>query len=476
LRNCHNIYSASSEHSICFAVQPEAADVAKKLIEEEFALEITAHIIDKVLVERELSIIAVVGEKMRFRPGISGKLFSVMGRSGINVVAIAQGSSELNISAVISKIDELKALNVIHHTYFLPKMKIINLFMVGAGLVGAALLEQIRLKHQFYLQNDNIEIRLIGLANSRKMRFLEDGLDIDEWKNILKRSGEQANLGRFIDEMCGMGLPNTLFIDCTASNSIPEHYLKIVSSGISIATPNKIANSGSYEQYLALRDASERYGANFFYETNVGAGLPVINTLQELMKCGEKIIKIEGILSGTLSYIFNSFEGERKLSSIVKEAQQRGYTEPDPRVDLGGMDVARKLLILIREAGDGIELDDLEIEALIPVDCFNADSVEHFFSKLESYDSYFEEMKNSAAEKGNVLRYVASYENGSAKIGLTEVDSSHPLYSVKGSENIISFTTENYNECPMVIKGPGAGAEVTAAGVFTDVIRFSNLI
>ncbi len=469
------ISQASSEHSICVAVLPDAASLAKKLIEKEFELEIKAHIVDGVIIEKELSIVAVVGENMRSTPGISGRLFNALGKNGINVVAIAQGSSELNISVVVYKKDETKALNAIHEAFFLSDTKTIHIFIVGTGLIGSTLLKMINNQLENFKRTQRLEMNIVGITNTRKMIIDEKGVDVSEWRELLSNSEKRASLKEFVKELISLNLPNSIFVDCTASSEVVDFYERIFEASISIVTSNKLSNIGSYKKYKELREAAAKHNVMFLYETNVGAGLPVINTLRDLMVSGDNIIEIEGIFSGTLSYIFNNFTGEKKFSDVVKEAVRKGYTEPDPKIDLSGIDVARKLLILVRETGKAIELNDIKFRSFLPEECIKAKSVEEFFSELEKFDNYFYLMSKEAEEKGKVLRFIGEYQkNKKPKVGLKTVDRFHPFHSMSGNDNVISFTTERYRPMPLVIRGAGAGAEVTAAGVLADIVRVAN--
>jgi aspartokinase/homoserine dehydrogenase 1 len=468
------IIQASSEHSICLAVTPDSADNAKELIDDEFKLEIKAGLIDPTIIEKGYSIIAVVGENMRKTLGIAGSLFASLGRNGVNVVTIAQGSSELNISVVVSQKDETKALNAIHEAFFMPDEKYVNLFIMGAGNIGATLLEQIRKVN--LKKTTNPKIRVVGLARSKKMYFNEHGIDLQNWNSELEKSSLETSIGGFLFKMIEMDLPYSIFVDNTANFEIPGVYKEIVKNSISIVTPNKIFNVGNYTDYNELRELLKKYKIYFFYETTVGAGLPVINTLRDLINSGDSILKIEGILSGTMSYIFNTFDGSCKFSDVVKDAMKKGFTEPDPRLDLNCLDIARKILTLSREIGSKLELKDVKIEKIVPDECFKVESTGEFLVKLEKYNDYFFNLVNSASKEGKVLRYIASYENGDAVIGLKAVDISHAFYSLQGSDNIIAFTTNRYQNTPLVVRGTGAGAEVTAAGVLADIIKTSNLI
>ena len=468
------ITQASSEHSICFAVAPSDSERAKNIIEEEFSLEIETKQIDPPIVETNLSVIAVVGENMRKTPGISGRLFQALGNNGINVVTIAQGSSELNISVAVPKQDEVKALNAIHDSFFLSETRSLNLFFVGTGLVGGTLLNQLNDHYHFLKTERQIEIKLVALTNTRKNVFDANGIKLEKWQEQLDESVASVDLNSFIDNMIAQNLPNSVFIDCTSSDEIIDYYKKIFDASISIVTANKKANSGSFDLYSKLKKAASRSGSRFLYETNVGAGLPIISTLNDLRGSGDKILKIEAILSGTLSYIFNSFGKEKSFSEVVYMAMKTGYTEPDPRDDLNGLDVARKLLILGREIGIPLELNDIKVENLVPENCSSTPSIEKFFEEFEKSNSEFEKRRVAAEKKGKVLRYIAVLENGNAQVTLQAVESTHPFYNLSGSDNIISFTTDRYNDRPLVIKGPGAGAEVTAAGLFADIIRILN--
>ncbi len=467
------ITQASSEHSICIAIEPTAANKAREAIEGEFQLEIQAGLLEHPTVEVDLAIVAVVGEYMRHTPGISGKFFDALGRNGINVVAIAQGSSELNISTVISNADEAKALNAIHDMFFHSTSRSLNLFLVGSGLIGSTLLKQINEQSANLKRDRSLELRLIGLANSREMVFNVDGIDPASWQQEMKENGTSTNFPQFVEHMQTLNLPNSVFIDCTASDDIIEGYASILDSSISIVTPNKKANAGSYEQYRELQRIAHKRGIKFLYETNVGAGLPVISTLRDLVDSGDRIIRIEGILSGTLSYIFNSVDDQTSFSKVVLDAREKGLTEPDPREDLNGMDVARKLLILARQCGHTLELTDITVESLVPAGLEELASVDEFLAALPNHDANFEQQRTAAAAKGNQLRYIARLENGSATVAIETIDDSHPFANTEGTDNKIVFTTERYLNRPLVIRGPGAGAEVTAAGVFADLIRIS---
>ncbi|TYP96400.1 aspartate kinase [Sphingobacterium allocomposti] len=465
------ITQSSSEHSITFAVHPDDAVKAVKLIEAEFELELEANKLTSPTVEDNLSVLAIVGENMKRTPGMSGRLFYALGRNGINVRAIAQGSSELNISVIIAKENLSKALNAVHDAFFAQLKKTLYVFNVGTGNIGSTLFRQIYEQHDFLLENNDIEIKVVGISNSRKMLFDLNGIDLAKWSTMLESSGEIADLSSFIERMKAMNLPNCVFIDNTASNLPSTYYEEIFKSNISVVTCNKIANSGEYAQYKLLHDTARKHGVDFFYETNVGAGLPIVRVLKDLMLSGDRILKIEAILSGTISYIFNNFVGDVSFYDIVKQAQELGYTEPDPRDDLGGVDFMRKMLILARDAGHVIEPTDVNLGAILPESCLQAASVDDFYTELLKADQYFNSLKERAEADGKVIRYIGKLEEGKVSIALEMVDETHPFYALSGSDNIISFTTERYKERPLVVKGPGAGAEVTAAGVFADLVN-----
>ena len=408
---------------------------------------------------------------MKRTPGMSGRLFHALGRNGINVRAIAQGSSEFHISVIINKEDLAKALNAVPDAFFAELKKTLHVFNLGTGNIGATLFKQLHEQHDFLLDHNDIEIKVVGLANSRRMLFDADGVDLSNWQSALDEQGEVADLASFVSKMQAMNLPNCVFIDNTASKLPATYYEEIFKSNISIVTCNKIANSGEYAQYRSLHETARKHGVDFFYETNVGAGLPIVRVLKDLMLSGDRILKIEAILSGTISYIFNNFNGDASFYDVVKKAQELGYTEPDPRDDLGGVDFMRKMLILARDAGHVIESSDVDLGNILPENCLIASSVDEFYTELLKSDDYFNNLKDQAAKEGKVIRYIGSLEDGKVSISLQMVDETHPFYALSGSDNIISFTTERYKERPLVVKGPGAGAEVTAGGVFADLVN-----
>ena len=466
----------SSGLSICIAVPPQDGIRAKKAIEKELRLEIFDKQVREINAEKNLSIVAVVGEDMRHTPGISGKVFEALGKNGVNIIAIAQGSSELNISFVIKNDELSKALNVLHDSLFLAERKVYNIFLVGSGLVGKALLKYIDDKKQFLKNEKAIEIRVIGIANSKKMYFDLTGIEFENWAKVLHKSKLKSDIKKYIVEMKHLNLANSIFVDCTANETAVPYYDEILNANISITTPNKIANTRDLAFYKKLRTTSQKKNVKFLYSTNVGAGLPIISTIKDLITSGEKIIKIEGILSGTLSYLFNSFVGDIKFSKIVKSAKENGYTEPDPRDDLNGLDVARKLLILIREIGIDFELRDIDVENLVPIKARKVRKIESFFKILESADKDFNKRKITAEQNNSVLRYIAKYENGKASVKLVEINQSHPFFNLKGNDNIVAITSQNYSTQPLIIRGRGAGAEFTASGIFADILRITNYL
>lgn len=468
------ITQASSEYSICFAIRPDAAHAARLAIEEEFAYELRAKLLDEPHIETQLSVVAVIGANMKNSIGVAGKMFNALAKNGINIRAIAQGSSELNISAVVGKVSEKKAINALHDAFFLSNTKTANVFLVGVGLIGETLLQQIARQYAYLQDRLLLDIKLVGIANTKKMLFDMEGIAPKEAKSRLLTEGENANLSDFVAKIQQANLPNSIFIDCTASLLPVKEYETLLESSISIVTPNKIANSGSMDTYLKYRYLSHKYGGKFLYETNVGAGLPVIGTLKGLMQSGDEVQRIEAVLSGSLSFIFNNFVGDVAFSDIVAQAQQKGFTEPDPRDDLSGRDVARKVLILSREIGNIIELTDIDIENILPQPCIDAPDVPAFFGALRAADAHFSQMRNAAAAEDKVLRFIATITPQGATVRLQTVGADNPFYALSGSDNMIVFTTARYNDRPLVVKGPGAGAEVTAAGIFAELIALTN--
>src|SRR5690554_897524 len=467
------ISQASSEHSICVAIKSSEVIRAKEAIKQQFFHEIQAGEMDEVVVLGNMSIIAIVGENMKHYPGASGRLFQSFGRNNINVSAIAQGSSELNISAVISKTDLQKGLNALHEAFFLSDHRVLHIFLIGVGLIGKTLVKMIRSQLRKLQDDSMLDIKIHGMANSRYMSFDEDGFDLDNFMPP-SEADQPMDLQKFLDTISSMNFSNSVLVDCTASQEIADVYQQVLEAKVAIVTPNKKANSGSLAKYQQLKKLSSQRNIKFLYETNVAAGLPVINTLQDLILSGDKVIRIEGVLSGSMNYIFSELEKGLPFSEVVAQAKEKGYTEPDPRDDLSGMDVARKILILGREAEQELHFEDVSIQSMVPEDCADAASVGEFFDKLKQHDGYFQKLLEDAESKGQKLRFMAVLENGKAKVGLNSVDSKHPFFSLSGSDNMILFTTERYHEFPMIIRGPGAGADVTAAGVFADIIRLGH--
>jgi len=468
------ITQASSEYSITFAVNPPDTRKAVEAINQEFEREIAFKKELKILVEKDLSIIAIVGERMKNTPGISATLFRSLGRNGINVIATAQGSSELNISVVIRNDNLKKALNVIHDGFFLSKLKELHLFIAGTGFVGSSLINQLQKQIDTLHKEHNLNVNLMGLINSRKMLIGSKPVPLDTCKELLNRTGEKSNIDVFIQQMTRLNMRNSVFVDCTADTRVAGTYKDALGKYVSVVTANKIACSSEYDYYCLLKSIAYNKGVRFMYETTVGAGLPVIKTISDLVVSGDKILKIEAVLSGTLNFIFNNLSPEMRLSSIIRIAKERGISEPDPRVDLSGTDVVRKILILAREAGYTIEKEDVIVNHFLPEECFEG-NIETFYRKVSEYDDYFEKQRKELAEQNKKWRFFASMDRGKAKVELITVDSTHPTYDLEGSNNVVLLTTERYRELPMVIKGYGAGADVTAAGVFADIMRVVNV-
>ena len=468
------ITQASSEFSISVAISPVDAAKAKEAIEEEFQTEIYIRNEIKISMEDDLSIIAIVGERMKNTPGISSGLFSSLARNGVSVIATAQGSSELNISVVIRKISLRKALNAIHEGFFLSHFKELHLFLVGIGNVGRNLLHQILSQQNRLMEDHRLKINVVGIANSRKMLIKADGIDLENYKAEFDQESVPYVIDDFVVQMAKLNLRNSVLIDCTANESVASIYHKVFDYYISVVTANKIACSSEFSLYSHLKNKAKKKGVRFMFETNVGAGLPIINTINDLIRSGDKILKIEAVLSGTLNFIFNTISEEIPLSRTIELAKEKGYSEPDPRIDLSGTDVIRKLLILARESGYTTEKEEVNINTFLPAECFEG-SMDDFWKNVKKYDADFETKRKVLEKNNKKWRFVASLDNGKPSIELMEVSSDHPFYHLEGSNNIITLTTERYNEQPMIIKGYGAGAEVTAAGVFADVIRVANV-
>lgn len=468
------ITQASSEHSICIGISEYEASKAKQAIDQEFIYEIKHHKIKPAVVERNLSIIAIVGENMKNHQGLSGKMFSTLGKNNVNIRAIAQGASERNISAVIDKKDAKKALNTLHEKFFEDNIKQLNLFISGVGNVGSKFIELVHQQKKYLKENLKINLRVIALSNSSKMYFDENGISLDNWKEVLD-NGEKACINEFISNVEKLNLRNSIFIDNTASEDIASIYDRFLKQNISVVTCNKIANSSQYENYKNLKSLSKKYNAPFLFETNVGAGLPIIDTLKNLIASGDKIHKIQAVLSGSLNFIFNNFNENNSFHDVVKQAGIEGYTEPDPKIDLSGIDVMRKILILIRESGYQMEIDEIQNNSFLPKEVLQVESVADFYKELIIHDTHFKNLYQNAMAKNCRLKYVAEFENGKAKVGLQLIEKEHPFYNLEGKDNIVLFYTDRYCEQPLLIKGAGAGAAVTASGIFADVIRIGNI-
>jgi bifunctional aspartokinase / homoserine dehydrogenase 1 len=468
------ISQASSENSISVAIDEHMVELAENSIRNEFEKEILSGQVSKVDVEGGLSIVAIVGENMKHTTGVAGKLFSTIGKNGINIIAIAQGASELNISWVVKTTELRKTLNVVHESFFLSENVELNVFLLGVGTVGSNLLQQLQKQQSKLLAEKHLKIKLTGVANSKKMAFLRDGLDMMSYSSILDESQTKSGIREFVSEMKTMNIYNSVFVDCTASEDVASFYREILQSNISIVTANKVAASSTYSNYIGLKNVAKEKGVKFLFETNVGAGLPIINTLNDLVNSGDSILKIEAVLSGTLNFIFNTVSAEIPLSKTIRMAKELGYSEPDPRLDLNGVDVARKILILARESGYPLEMENITIERFLPDEFFEG-SLDDFWRNVPKLDEDFEVKRQRLQAENKKWRFVATYENGKAHIGLQEVNARHPFYDLEGSNNLVMYTTERYHEFPMLIKGYGAGASVTAAGVFADLIKVSNI-
>jgi aspartokinase/homoserine dehydrogenase 1 len=467
------VSQASSENSTSIGVRDEDAEAAAEVLNAEFAKEIETGAMFPMQVESGLATIAIVGENMKQTPGIAGKLFGTLGRSGISVIACAQGASETNISFVVDGRFLRKSLNVLHDSFFLSEYKVLNLFICGIGTVGGMLLEQIRTQQQFLMQSRRLKLNVVGISDVDNFVLNRDGIDLDNYEKIL-RAGFAANTEHMRDEIVKMNIFNSVFVDCTASRQIAQLYQTFLEHNISVVAANKIAASSDYDSYLKLKQTARDKGVWFRYETNVGAGLPIIGTINDLCNSGDKILKIEAILSGTLNFIFNEIAADVPFSETVRRAKEQRYSEPDPRIDLSGTDVIRKLVILTREAGYKVEQDDVEKHLFVPNDYFEG-SIEDFWKRLPELDADFEARRQKLEAENKRWRFVATMENGKTNVALKEVPYGHPFYGLEGSNNIVLLTTERYKEYPMLIQGYGAGAAVTAAGVFANIMSIANI-
>jgi aspartokinase/homoserine dehydrogenase 1 len=472
------ITQSSSEHSICVGVNAQDAHQAKLAVDAEFEHEINTQKVEPLIVEKDVAILALVGEQMKDHPGVSGKMFGVLGRNGINVRAIAQGSSEKNITAVIATADVKKAINVLHEEFFETSYKQVNVYIAGAGNVGGKLLDQIQ-KQIPYLQNTlRLQINIVGIANSKKQLIHPDGIDLSTWREQLT-TAPVGTITDYVNAILENNLRNSIFVDVTAHESVANVYAQLLGKAVSVVACNKIACSSPYENYAKLKSLAREYNAAFLFETNVGASLPIIGTLNDLIRSGDSINKIEAVLSGTLNFVFNNYDGSVPFAQVVRQAQAEGYTEPDPRLDLGGTDVMRKIMILAREAGTKLEMSDIANEGFLPAECFKG-SVEDFYAEMEKQEAHFKKLYDAAAAENCKLKFVAKFEvdatgKATAKVGLQHIQPSSDFYHLYGKDNLVLFYSKRYPELPMVIKGAGAGADVTASGVFADIIRAARV-
>ncbi len=467
------VSQASSENSISIGMRNVDAETACSLLNQEFEKEIVLGAVFPITSEKNLATVAIVGENMRRTPGIAGKLFGVLGKNGINVIACAQGASETNISFVVESESLRKSLNVIHDSFFLSEYQVLNLFICGIGTVGSSLIDQIKGQYGKLMKERGLKLNVVGIARGNRAMFDREGLDLENYKERLNKA-DKSNLQILKDEIIGMNIFNSVFVDCTASSDVAGLYKDFLNHNISVVAANKIAASSKFENYLELKQTARKRGVKFLFETNVGAGLPVINTINDLINSGDRILRIEAVVSGTLNFIFNTIGEDCHLSQAIRLAQEKGYSEPDPRIDLSGKDVIRKLVILARESGYSLEQEDVEADLFIPQEMFEG-SIDEFWNKLPSLDDDFEAKRKILEKQGKRWRFVAALNEGKGKVSLCQVDEYHPFYNLQGSNNIILLTTERYKEYPMMIQGYGAGAAVTAAGVFADIMSIANI-
>lgn len=459
--------------TVTLGFNSKEALVAFEVLKEEFDGQGESEVVHADILEEGYSLLALVGSNMKDQVGVSGNMFNVLGRNGISIKAISQGSSERNISAIIPKVDLSKALNVLHESFFLSQMKRINLFIIGVGNVGKAFLEQVTNQFKFLKQNHQLNIKVIGVANSKKMAFERDGIPLSKWSEYLSE-GVTFTKDSFVNEMADLNFRSSIFIDITGSHDISDLYHSILSESISVVTPNKIAATRSYDDYLLLKSTAKKYRCHFLIETNVCAGLPVLSTLNDLVRSGDQVLKLQAVLSGTLNFLFNEYNGSESFATVIQKAKDLGYTEPDPRLDLSGEDVMRKLLILVRESGYEMEMDQIKATSFLPVSCQESDTLNSFYEEVEKEEAYFKKLYKEAESNGTRLKVVASYEGGKGTISLMEIADDHPFYNLEGKDNVVLFYTNRYAEQPLVIKGAGAGAEVTASGIFADVLRIAQ--
>lgn len=467
------ISQASSENSITICIETKDAQRAASVISTEFAKEIEGGNLASVSVDNDMAVVAIVGAKMKCNTGVSGMLFNAVGKNGINIYAIAQGASEVNISFVVKEDDLKKTLNSVHDSFFLSHYKVMHIFLAGVGTVGGKLIEKLMAQAEKLMTNDRLLIRIAGVANSKRMALNPQGLNPANIKDLLSE-GQPSTPELFANAIKNLNLSNSVFVDCTASYDIAALYDTMLENNINVVTANKIASSSDYEHYRKLKQTAQDKGVKFHFETNVGAALPIISPINDLIKSGDRIVKLEAVLSGTLNFICNELSAEKPLSKVIAEAKEKGYSEPDPRIDLSGTDVARKILILAREAGYKLDMDDIDKTPFVPQEYLDTKDVAEFMEKVKELDSKYEAERQTREAKGLALRYVATFENGKAKIGFKEVDKSNPIYYLEGSNNIVLINSDNYSAHAMQIKGYGAGADVTAAGVFADIIKINN--